>query len=183
MRTSVISMPPPEAIWIASIPPLAAGGLVHAIIDTPRGSRSKYKFDKASGLFKLSRVLPAGMHFPCDFGFIPGTTGEDGDALDIALLSEESGIVGCLMTVRLLGMLRARQIDKRISVRNDRFLAVPVTPVNSPAQKDLRDIAATQLDDLERFFVTYNRLQGRRFIPERRDGAKAAYRALRQGMH
>ena len=65
-------MPPPEAIWIASIPPLAAGGLVHAIIDTPRGSRSKYKFDKASGLFKLSRILPAGMHFPCDFGFIPG---------------------------------------------------------------------------------------------------------------
>jgi hypothetical protein len=55
--------------------------------------------------------------------------------------------------------------------------------VNSPTQKDLRDVAATRLDDLEQFFVTYNRLQGRRFIPERRDGARAAYRALRQGMN
>lgn len=176
-------MLPAEAPWIPSIPPLASGGLIHVIIDTPRGSRSKYKFDKASGMFKLSRILPPGLQFPCDFGFIPGTVGEDGDALDVALVSEESSIVGCLMTVRLLGLLRARQIDNGRSVRNDRFLAVPATPVNVPRQKDLRDVARVQLDAMENFFVVYNQLQGRRFVPERREGAQAARRALQQGMH
>lgn len=176
-------MLPAEAPWIPTIPPLASSGLIHVIIDTPRGSRSKYKFDKVSGLFKLSRILPAGLQFPCDFGFIPGTIGEDGDALDVALMSEESSIVGCLMTVRLLGVLRARQIDSGKSIRNDRFVAVPATPVNTPRQKDLRDLARAQLDALEDFFVVYNQLQGRKFVPERRDGAQAARQALRRGMH
>lgn len=172
-----------EAPWIPSIPPLASSGLIHVIIDTPRGTRSKYKFDKTSGLFRLSRILPPGLQFPCDFGFIPGTVGEDGDALDVALVSEESGIVGCLMTVRLLGLLRARQIEDGKSIRNDRFVAVPATPLNVPKQRDLRDVANAQLDALEDFFVVYNQLQGRTFVPERRDGAQAARKALQQGMH
>ena len=178
-----MSVLPAEAPWIPSIPPLAPGGLIHVIIDTPRGSRSKYKFDKVSGLFTLSRILPPGLQFPCDFGFIPGTIGEDGDALDVALISEESSIVGCLITVRLLGLLRAHQIDQGKNVRNDRFVAVPATAVNVPKQRDLRDVAGMQLDALENFFVVYNQLQGRKFVPERREGAQAARRALHQGMH
>jgi len=62
--------------------------LVRVIIDTPRGSRNKYKFDEELGLFKLSRVLPAGMSFPFDFGSIPNTRAEDGDALDVLVLNE-----------------------------------------------------------------------------------------------
>ena len=176
-------MLPAEAPWIPSIPPLAPGGLIHVIVDTPRGSRCKYKFDKASGLFTLSRILPPGLHFPCDFGFIPGTVGEDGDALDVVLISDESSVVGCLVTVRLLGLLRAHQIDQGRNVRNDRFVAVPATPVNVPKQRDLRDVARDQLDALENFFVVYNQLQGRKFVPERREGAQAARKALQQGMH
>jgi inorganic pyrophosphatase len=175
MRTAAASR-------IATIAPVAARGLEQAIIDTPRGSRQKYKFDAASGLFKPSRILPEGLHFPCDFGFIPGTVGEDGDALDVALLSEGPSVVGCLMTVRLLGVIRAKQIHGRKTIRNDRFLAVPVTPVNKPAERDLRDIAHAKLDALERFFIVYNQIQGRTFRPMGRTGGKAAATLLRDGI-
>ncbi len=173
---------PWEASTLLSIPPFTDGGLVNVIIDTPLGSCRKYKFDKGSGLFKLSRVLPDGLHFPCNFGFIPGTIGEDGDALDMAVLGGMSDPVGCLVTVRLLGLLKARQHEAAKSIRNDRYLGVVVTPVNEPLHKNLRDVPRAELEALESFFVVYNQLQGRKFIPERRVGAKAARLALRRGV-
>jgi inorganic pyrophosphatase len=152
------------------------------IVDTPLGSSNKYKFDAKSGLFKLSRILPGGMHFPCDFGSIPGTVGEDGDALDVAVLSECPSFVGCLMSARLLGVIRARQTENAKTIRNDRLLAIPVTPVNKPKQRDIRDIAAERLEALEEFFIAYNRAQGRNFKPEGRSGIRAARRTLRIGI-
>jgi inorganic pyrophosphatase len=164
------------------IPPIAAGGLIHVIIDTPGGTGNKYKYDLKSGLFRLSRILPSGMHFPCDFGFIPGTVGDDGDALDVAVISEVPSFVGCLMCVRLLGIIVARQTEKAKTIRNDRLLAVPVTPVNKPRQRGIRDVAVERLAALEEFFILYNRAQGRTFKPEGRRGARAAHRALHVGI-
>lgn len=175
-------MPSNEASRLSAISPVAAGGLVRAIIETPRGSHLKYKFDTDLGLFKLSRILPDGLHFPCNFGFIPGTAGEDGDALDIALLGDAPMAVGCLVTVRLLGVLRAEQIEGAKIIRNDRLVGVPVTPVNKPPQRHLGDVSKGQIDALEQFFVTYNQLQGRRFRPRGRAGAAAAGNALRRGI-
>src|ERR1041384_6884886 len=63
------------------------GDLVNAIIETPSGSRNKFEFDQATGLFKLSKVLPGGTDFPLDMGFIPGTKAGDGDPLDILLIT------------------------------------------------------------------------------------------------
>jgi inorganic pyrophosphatase len=82
-------------------------GLVRVVIDTPRGSRNKYKFDRELASFKLSRVLPAGMSFPFDFGSIPGTEAEDGDALDVLVLTESPLIVGCVVHVHLVGIIQA----------------------------------------------------------------------------
>src|SRR5437660_7184650 len=129
--------------------PWAARDLVHVIIDTPGGSRNKYKFDDASGLFKLSRVLPAGLHFPCDFGYIPGTQGEDGDALDVAVLNDAASFVGCLMNVRLIGLIRASQTEKGRNIQNDRMLGVPVTPVNRPIERDINQIGQERLKAIE----------------------------------
>src|SRR5436190_23071792 len=69
-------------------------GLVNVIIDTPKGSRNKFKYDEELGLFRLSKVLPLGSSFPYDFGFIPGTRGEDGDALDVLVLLDEAAMPG-----------------------------------------------------------------------------------------
>jgi inorganic pyrophosphatase len=86
------------------------------------------------------------------------------------------------MCVRLLGLIVARQTDKTRTIRNDRLLAVPVTPNNKPKQRGVRDLAAERLTALEQFFILYNRAQGRTFKPESRRGARAAHRALAVGI-
>ena len=59
-----------------------------AIVETPKGSAQKYDYDPKNKWFKLKKIMPAGMVFPFDFGFIPDTKGEDGDPLDIIIISE-----------------------------------------------------------------------------------------------
>jgi len=75
------------------------GTTLNAIIETPRGSRNKYKFDEELHVFKLKSVLPAGASFPYDFGFVPGTRGEDGDPIDVLVLMDEPAFTGCLYTL------------------------------------------------------------------------------------
>lgn len=149
-------------------------GLVRVIIDTPRGSRNKYKFDPELAVFKLSRILPAGMSFPFDFGSIPGTSAEDGDALDILVLTEAPLVVGCLVHVRLVGIIRATQKEGRTTIRNDRLIGSIETPVNKPVVRDIHDLSKDVLDDVEHFFCAYNEAQGRTFAISGRAGAKAA---------
>src|SRR5258707_2858507 len=78
-----------------------------AIIETPKGSRNKFDYDAESGLFKLGGLLPEGMIFPFDFGFITSTLGEEGDPLDILVLMDAPAHVGCLIAVRIICIIRA----------------------------------------------------------------------------
>ncbi len=78
---------------------------VHVVIETPRGSRNKYKFEPKLGSMKLNKVLPAGMEFPYDFGFVPGTRAEDGDPIDVLLLMDEQVFPGCVVESRLIGVI------------------------------------------------------------------------------
>src|ERR1700732_1001652 len=80
-----------------------------AIIETPKGFRSKFDYDPESNLFKLAGLLPEGMMFPFDFGFIPSTLGADGDPLDIMVLMDAPAHVGCLIDVRIIGVIEAKQ--------------------------------------------------------------------------
>src|SRR5438067_1699882 len=105
----------------ARIPPRERDtGLVNVVIDTPRGSRNKFKIDEKLNCFKLGRILPLGFSFPYDFGSIPGTRAEDGDALDVLLLIDEPTFAGCLVTSRLIGVIAAKQTEDRRTIRNDR---------------------------------------------------------------
>ncbi|HEX2492805.1 MAG TPA: inorganic diphosphatase [Steroidobacter sp.] len=164
------------------IPTCAADGLVHVIIDTPQGSRNKYKYDDELRCFTVSRVLPIGMCFPHDFGSIPGTVGADGDPLDALVLVDTPSFVGCLMKVRLVGVIEAEQTEKRRTLRNDRLIAVAETPVNKPVIKHVNEVPKVVLDELEQFFINYNRIHGREFKPIGRRGSQAAERLLRTGM-
>ena len=166
-----------------NIPPLdPRTRLVNVIIDTPRGSRNKFKFDEKLGCFKLSRILPAGHVFPYDFGSIPGTRGEDGDALDVLVVMDEPAFPGCLITVRLIGVIVAAQTEKGRTISNDRLIGVPQTIVNKPTIRKLSDIGTTRLEQIEHFFVSYNAAQNRRFEPLRRLGAAQAERLLRRAI-
>jgi inorganic pyrophosphatase len=153
-------------------------GLVRVIIDTPRGSRNKYKFDEELGLFKLSRVLPAGMSFPFDFGSIPSTRAEDGDALDVLVLNEVPLVVGCLVLVHLIGVIRAEQTENRKTIHNDRLIAVIETPVNKPVIRDMKELPKSQLQEIEHFFRSYNEAQGRRLVVTGHGGPRLAERML-----
>ena len=156
--------------------------LVNVIIDTPRGSRNKFKFDEKLGCFKLSRILPVGHVFPYDFGSIPGTCGEDGDALDVLMVMDEPTFPGCLITARLIGVIVACQTEKGRTISNDRLIAVPQTPANTPTIRELSELGTVWVEQIEHFFSSYNAAQNRRFTPSRRLGAAHAERILRRAM-
>jgi inorganic pyrophosphatase len=126
------------------------GDRVHVVIDTPAGSRNKYKFDEKLGIFRLSRVLPAGLVFPHDFGSVPGTRAADGDPLDVLVLGLPPTFPGCLITVRLIGVLHARQVEHGKSIRNDRLIGVGETPVNVSPVRALEDIELEGIDGISR---------------------------------
>src|ERR1700689_5221552 len=97
-----------------------------AIIETPKGFRNKFDYDPESNLFLLAGLLPEGMMFPFDFGFIPSTRGQDGDPLDIMVLMDAPAHVGCLLQIRIIGIIEAKQAQGGKTERNDRLLGVSV---------------------------------------------------------
>ena len=155
-------------------------GHVRVVVDTPAGSSNKYKFNESTGLFEVARILPAGMSFPCDFGSIPSTRADDGDPLDAVVLGLAPAFAGCLVQVRLLGVLRAIQTEHTKKVRNDRLIGIALTPVNRSTFRSLRDLSPEQLYSIEQFFISYNRAQARDFRITGHAGAREAMAILRR---
>jgi inorganic pyrophosphatase len=155
-------------------------GNVRVVIDTPAGSRNKYKFDSSAGLFRIARVLPVGMAFPHDFGSVPSTCAEDGDPLDVMVLDLAPSFPGCLVAVRLIGGLTCIQRDGRKRIRNDRLIGVVQTSVNRPQLKELAELDPEHLHAIEHFFVSYNQAHGREFRVTGRTGSRAANATLKR---
>src|SRR5262245_14669451 len=155
-------------------------GRLNVVVDTPKGSRNKYKFDEQQGQWRLSKVLPQGLSFPYDFGFLPSTRGEDGDPLDVLLLMDEPAFPGCVVPARLIGILEAEQTEDGKTVRNDRLVAVVETPYNPAEFHSLEEVSRQRLDEIEHFFVSYNEMEGRQFKPLARRGADHALERLEE---
>lgn len=145
-----------------------------AIIETSKGQRSKFDYDEETGLFALANVLPAGLAFPLSFGFIPSTMAEDGDPADILVLADEDLPIGALVTVRLLGLIEAEQTEDGNSVRNDRWVGKVAQSRRYADINELDDLGAGFINELERFFVTYNDLKGNSFDVRAVHGAARA---------
>jgi inorganic pyrophosphatase len=157
-------------------------GRLNVVVDTPKGSRNKYKFDEQLNQWRLSKVLPEGLSFPYDFGFLPSARGEDGDPLDVLLLMDEASFPGCVVPARLIGVLEAEQTEGVKTVRNDRLLAVVETRYNPAEFRSLEEVSRQRLDEIEHFFVSYNPMEGRQFKPIGRRGADRARELLEQGI-
>ena len=125
-----------------------------AIIETPRGRRNKFDYDPDSNLFKLGGLLPEGMMFPFDFGFIPSTLGEDGDPLDIMVLLDAPAHVGCLLDVRIIGIIEAEQSQDGKTESNNRILGVAVHSYQHEDLRTIEDVGKTLLDQVEAFFIS-----------------------------
>ena len=155
------------------------GGItLHVVVETPKGSRNKYAFDSSKRLFVLRKVLPEGMKFPQDFGFIPSTRGEDGDPLDVLILLDEPTFPGCVVEARLIGVLEGEKTIGGEKVVDHRFIAVANESRTHSEIRDIADLNDNFLDELERFFENYPQQPGHGFKVVARRSADEALRFI-----
>jgi inorganic pyrophosphatase len=156
--------------------------ILQVIVETPKGSRNKFVFDPEQGIFALKKVLPAGMVFPYDFGFLPQTLAEDGDPIDVLLLMDEPAFSGCAVRARLIGVIEGEQLDGKKTVRNDRLLAVAEANHMYANIKSLKDLPQPFLDELQDFFVNYHNLEGKKYRLLGCKGAVTAFGLIKKAM-
>lgn len=131
--------------------------IVRMIVEIPKNSANKYEYDTELGLIKLDRPLYSPMHYPGDYGFIPGTLAEDDDPIDVLTLVEEPTFPGCLMEVRPLALLD--MVDS--SKPDQKILAVPFRDPRFEELQDVEDIPAHTRKEIEHFFQIYKDLEGK----------------------
>ncbi len=153
-----------------------------AIIETPKGFRNKFDYDRDTSLFKLGGLLPEGMIFPFDFGFVPSTLGQDGDPVDILVLMDAPAHVGCLLEVRVIGAIAAEQTEDGKKEKNDRLVGVAVHSYQHEDVKSIKEISDTLLSQIEAFFISYNKQRGKTFRVTATNGPKKALKLLKAGM-
>jgi inorganic pyrophosphatase len=157
-------------------------GVCQAIIETPKGCRNKFDYDPESGLFMLGGLLPEGMMFPFDFGFIPSTLGADGDPIDVMVLMDAPAHVGCLIEVRIIGIIDAEQTQDGKTEKNSRLLGVAIHSYDHEGLKSISEVSKTLLDQVEEFFISYNKQRGKKFSVIGTGGPKKAIKFIKTGI-
>ena len=145
----------------AKLPTWADRKHIHAVVETPRGSRAKLKFESELGVFTLSKPLLAGLTYPYDWGFIPSTEADDGDPLDVLIIHEAATYPGLVLSCEPIGVLEIVQSEQGKKTRNDRIFAVPD---RAPFEGDLRDIRRLPqraVKELEKFFQATDALEAK----------------------
>src|SRR5579872_1053403 len=157
-------------------------GALNVIIDTPAGSRNKFKYNERYGLFMLHNLLPLGLVFPYNFGYIPSTLAGDGDPVDVLVLLDEQTFVGCLVPSRLIGVIEAEQTEHGKTMQNDRLIAVATA---SPYHRDIHSLDQlnkTVVDEIEHFFISYDSMRGKEFKPTGRANGERAKQLVDEGV-
>jgi inorganic pyrophosphatase len=129
---------------------------VNAIVEIPKGRRSKFEVDKATGLIRLDRYLYSSSHYPGDYGFIPQTLAEDGDNLDILVMVNEPTFSGCLIQTRVIGLFKMTDRGQH----DYKVLGVPNSDPLFNDYNSLEDVPKHFLREVEHFFATYKQLEG-----------------------
>lgn len=155
---------------------------VNAVIETPKGSRNKYAFDEETGGFRLKKALPAGMVFPFDFGFIPATHADDGDPLDVLVLTDAATFAGCIVECRIIGVMKVKQEDNGREMRNDRIIAVQLQSREYSSVEKLADLEEGLLKEIIHFFAAYNDISDDKFEPIGNDGVEEAIRLIEKSI-
>ena len=156
--------------------------LYNVVIETSKGSPNKLGYDDALGAFTLHSVLPQGAVFPFDFGFLPRTKGGDGDPLDVLVLMQAPVPAGTIVPTRLIGVIEAEQREKSgATVKNDRLIGVAPSCALYRDVTKLDDLPAALVDEIEQFFVNYERQEGKEFRSTGRAGARRAATLVANG--
>ena len=159
-----------------------AESVIQVIVETPKGSRNKYAFDPELKIFQLKKVLPAGMTFPYDFGFIPSTIAEDGDPVDVLVLMDEPAFPGCLLKCRVIGIIEGQQGKKKKGERNDRIIAIEGANHSYAHIRHVKELGKKFARELEEFFVNYHELEGEKYRVLDVKGPGEAQRRIKDGI-
>jgi len=149
-----------------------------AIIEIPKGSKNKYELDKPTGLLKLDRVLFSAVHYPANYGFIPQSHCDDGDALDVLVLGQEPVVPLTIVQSRAIGMMSMRD-EKGL---DDKIIAVSVYDPAYAQYHDIAEIPQHTLAELKRFFEDYKTLERKMVVVEDFAGPVEAHRAIRDAL-
>jgi len=155
---------------------------LRVVIETPKGSRNKFAFNPKEQVFELKRVLPSGMAFPYNFGFVPSTQADDGDPVDVLVLMDEPAFPGCVVRCRPIGVIEGEQLEKSRRIRNDRIVAVEQGAHSWADIKTADDLGKDFQKELEEFFVNYHRLSGKEYRVLDMKGPAQARKLVKEGM-
>lgn len=131
--------------------------VVNGIIEIPKDCQLKYELDKETGMLMLDRFLYSAAHYPGDYGFIPQTLWEDGDPLDILVLTHRPVYPMTLVHVRVLGVIRMIDGDEK----DDKIIGVYENDPRYLEYKSIKDVPSHILKEFKNFFERYKELQGK----------------------
>ena len=132
--------------------------ILRMIVEVPKNSSNKYEYDGELGVFRLDRTLYSPLHYPGDYGFVPGTLAQDNDPLDVLTLVDESSYPGVLIMVRPVGMLEMTDQDEP----DQKILAVPNRNPRFDHIRTIDEVSPHSLREIEHFFTIYKELEGKK---------------------
>jgi len=170
---------------LRDLPAFGPEDSVRVVIESPRGSGVKLKYDPALDAITLSRPLIEGVTYPYDWGFVPSTRAGDGDPVDALVVWDRSSYPGVVIPCRLLAVLAVEQNSRTrpgVRERNDRLVAVPLKAPRFDGLRDLDDLPVRLRDELEQFFLAVTAFEGKALAVLGWSGAEAALDLVRQSL-
>jgi inorganic pyrophosphatase len=136
------------------LPPRDDDGNVLCVVEAPRGSRVKLKYEPKLGALILGKALPLGVHYPYDWGFVSGTCAADGDPIDVMVLHDAPTFPGVVVPAALIGVVKVEETKRGKKVRNDRLIAAAVGAARFDGLRDARKLSKRTRDEIATFFLT-----------------------------
>jgi inorganic pyrophosphatase len=169
-----------------TIPAFDSTNAVHVVVESPRGSTVKLKYDPDLEAFTISRPLPEGLVYPYDWGFVPSTRASDGDPLDVMVLWDRPSFPGVVLACRLIGVLAVEQNSKQRTgqrERNDRLIAMPLDAPRYASIQGVDDLPARVRAEIEAFFVASTAFERKDLTFGGWSGASAAFDLVKASAH
>lgn len=152
--------------------------VINVIVEIQKGSKNKYEIDKENGLIKLDRAMKSAQDYPFDYGFVPQSLWDDGDALDVVLLTTYPLFPGILVEARPVAVMR--MIDG--GEGDDKIIAVPKHDPRWEEVEDLSQLNKHTIKEIQHFFETYKTIDGKKVEISGVEGREAAYEAVKKGL-
>ncbi len=146
-----------------------------AVIEIKKGSKKKYELDKETGLLMLDRILYTSTHYPANYGFIPRTYGDDGDPLDVVVISSESIDPMTLVRCYPIGVITMKDGGKF----DEKIISIPVNDPNYNGFKDISELPKHLFDEMKHFFTVYKSLEGKETVVDEVQNRERAIEIIR----